>query len=98
MKKYFISTIVALVAFPAMLWAKVMPDGYYNAAQNKTGQALLTALYNIIQSHTKLSYGDVLSFMKTKDLDANNHIIDMYSTAVYGPNDNGTSASNVGEG
>ena len=98
MKKYFISTIVALVAFPAMLWAKVLPDGYYNAAQNKTGQALLTALYNIIQSHTKLSYGDVLSFMKTKDLDTNNHIIDMYSTAVYGPNDNGTSASNVGEG
>ncbi len=98
MKKYFICTIVVLVAFPAMLWAKVMPDGYYNAAQNKTGQALLTALYNIIQSHTKLSYGDVLSFMKTKDLDANNHIIDMYSTAVYGPDDNGSSASNVGEG
>ncbi len=98
MKKYFICTIVVLVAFPAMLWAKVMPDGYYNAAQNKTGQALLTALYNIIKSHTKLSYGDVLSFMQTKDLDENNHIIDMYSTAVYGPDDNGSSASNVGEG
>ena len=97
MKKYFISTMVALIAFPAMLLASV-PNGYYNNAVNKTGQALLTALYDIIQSHTKLSYGDVLSFMQTKDLDENNHIIDMYSNAVYGPNDNGTSASNVGEG
>ena len=98
MKKYFITIIVAIIAFPAMLLAKEMPAGYYNAAQNKTGEALLTALYNIIHSHTKISYGEVLSFMKTKDLDANNHIIDMYSTAVYGPNDNGSSASNVGEG
>ena len=98
MKKYFITIIVAIIAFPAMLLAKEMPAGYYNAAQNKTGEALLTALYNIIHSHTKLSYGQVLSFMQTKDLDANNHIIDMYSTAVYGPNDNGSSASNVGEG
>lgn len=98
MKKYFISTLVALFALPMMLSAKVMPNGYYNNAVNKTGQALLTALYDIIQSHTKLSYGDVLSFMQTKDLDANNHIIDMYSTAVYGPDDNGSSATDVGEG
>lgn len=97
MKKYFISTMVALIAFPAMLLASV-PTGYYNAAQNKTGEALLTALYNIIKNHTKLSYSKVLSFMQAKDLDENNHIIDMYSNAVYGPNDNGTSASNVGEG
>ena len=97
MKKYFISAIVALIAFPAMLLASV-PTGYYNTAQNKTGEALLTALYNIIKNHTKLSYGQVLTFMQKKDLDANNHILDMYSTAVYGPNDNGSSASNVGEG
>lgn len=98
MKKYFISTLVALFALPMMLSAKVMPTGYYNNAVNKTGQALLTALYDIIKSHTKLSYGDVLSFMQTKDLDENNHIIDMYSTAVYGPDDNGSSATDVGEG
>ena len=98
MKKFFITTIVALLAFPAVLLAEEMPVGYYNNASGKTGEALLTALYNIIKSHTKLSYGDVLNFMKTKDLDAKNHIYDMYSTAVYGPNDNGSSASNVGEG
>ena len=97
MKKYFISTLVALIAYPVMMLASV-PAGYYNAAQNKTGEALLTALYNIIKTHTKLSYGQVLTFMQKKDLDANNHILDMYSTAVYGPNDNGSSASNVGEG
>ena len=97
MKKYFISTMVALIAFPAMLLASV-PTGYYNAAQNKTGEALLTALYNIIKNHTKLSYGKVLSFMQAKDLDENNHIIDMYSNAVYGPNDNGSGANNVGQG
>ena len=98
MKKFFITTIVALLAFPAVLLAKEMPAGYYNNASGKTGEALLTALHNIIKSHTKLSYGDVLSFMKSKDLDANKHIYDMYSTAEYGPNDNGSSASNVGEG
>ena len=97
MKKYFISTMVALIAFPAMLLASV-PTGYYNAAQNKTGEALLTALYNIIKNHTKLSYSKVLSFMQAKDLDENNHIIDMYSNAVYGPNDNGSGANNVGQG
>ena len=97
MKKYFISTIVALIAFPVMMLASV-PTGYYNAAQNKTGEELLTALYNIIKTHTKLSYGQVLTFMQKYDLDENNHILDMYSTAVYGPNDNGSSASNVGEG
>ena len=97
MKKYFISTMVALIAFPAMLLASV-PTGYYNAAQNKTGEALLTALYNIIKNHTKLSYGKVLSFMQAKDLDENNHIIDMYSNAVYGPNDNASGANNVGQG
>ncbi len=97
MKKYFISTLVALIAFPAMLLASV-PTGYYNAAQNKTGEALLTALYNIIKNHTKLSYSKVLSFMQAKDLDENNYIIDMYSNAVYEPNDNGSSANNVGQG
>ena len=97
MKKYFISTMVALIAFPAMLLASV-PTGYYNAAQNKTGEALLTALYNIIKNHTKLSYSKVLSFMQAKDLDENNHIIDMYSNAVYGPNDNASGANNVGQG
>ncbi len=97
MKKYFISTIIALIAFPAMLLASV-PTGYYNTAQNKTGEALLTALYNIIKNHTKLSYNKVLSFMQAKDLDENNHIIDMYSNAVYGPNDNASGANNVGQG
>ena len=97
MKKYFISTMVALIAFPAMLLASV-PTGYYNAAQNKTGEALLTALYNIIKNHTKLSYSKVLSFMQAKDLDENNHIIDMYSNAVYEPDDNASGANNVGQG
>ena len=97
MKKYFISTLVALIAYPAMMLASV-PAGYYNSAQNKTGEALLTALYNIIKSHTKLSYSQVLTFMQKYDLDENNHIYDMYSNAVYGPNDNASGANNVGQG
>ena len=98
MKKYFISMIVALVAFPAMLMASAMPNGYYNNAQNKTGEALLTALYNIIHSHTKLSYNNVRDLMKVIDLDENSHIYDMYSNAQYSASDFSGSANNIGQG
>lgn len=98
MKKYFISTMVALIAFPAMLLASAMPNGYYNNAKNKTGQSLLTALYGIITNHTQLSYNQVRDKMKVIDLDGNGKIMDMYSNAQYEPSNFSGSANDIGQG
>jgi endonuclease I len=36
--------------------AIAQPINYYDAAQGKTGEALKTALHNIIKGHTAVSY------------------------------------------
>jgi len=56
------------------------PSDYYANALNKSDQALLTALYNIITSHTKISYDGLWDVYDDTDTDANGYYIDMYST------------------
>ena len=52
------------------------PSGYYNTAEGKTGEALQSALYNIIKNHTEYPYTDnttdVWDILKESDRDPNN--------------------------
>lgn len=56
------------------------PDGYYNNALGLSDQSLLTALYNIITSHTNIGYDNLWSAYADTDTDADGYYIDMYST------------------
>ncbi len=57
-----------------------IPNGYYDSCEGKCGQALLTALYQTIGSHTTVSYAGLLDLYQTSDVDENGKIWDMYST------------------
>lgn len=85
-------------AVTSMALAAKQPAGYYQQAQGKTGQALLSALYNIISSHTSISYNGLWTAYKTTDCDSEGYIIDMYSNVryLYGQKQ-GASYSNIGD-
>jgi hypothetical protein len=58
------------------------PDGYYDAANGKTGKELKTALFEIIKGHTVISYDGLYSAYQTTDnivVNGNNKVYDMYS-------------------
>ena len=75
------------------------PVGYYNSAVGMSDEALMTALRDIIRDHKEVSYSaGLLSAFRTVDTDSEGYIIDIYSNCRYKPNDNGSSASHVGEG
>jgi len=74
------------------------PTNYYNNAMGKSDEALMTALKNIIYSHTALSYSGLWNAFKTIDTDDQGYIIDMYSDYRYLPSEHGASASGIGEG
>ena len=58
---------------------KPCPSDYYANALNKSDQALLTALYGIITSHTNIGYNNLWSAYDDTDTDDNGYYIDMYS-------------------
>ena len=75
------------------------PVGYYNSAVGMSDEALMTALRDIIRDHKEVSYSSgLLSAFRKVDTDSEGYIIDIYSNCRYKPNDNGSSASHVGEG
>lgn len=59
---------------------KPCPSDYYANALNKSGQSLLTALYNIITSHTNIGYDGLWDAYADTDTDDRGYYIDMYST------------------
>ena len=74
-----------LLLFTALLGltaSAAVPSGYYNNAKNKSDQALMTALHNIIKGHTKRSYNNLWSDFKTTDCNGN-IIIDRYSNTQF---------------
>ncbi len=86
---------VMLVAFTA---GAAEPQGYYSAAEGKTGQALLKALEGIVGSHTTISYDGLWDLYKYADVGSDGYILDMYSTAKFKPGTNQCgSYSNVGD-
>ena len=74
------------------------PASYYNSAKGKNDEALMTALRNIIRTHTQLSYNALWNAFKSTDTDDQGYIIDMYSNCRYRPDQHGGSSSAVGGG
>lgn len=61
-------------------------DGYYQSAQNLTGDELHTELHNIIKNHTAANYGDVWNYLTQLDYSANNSDnIDLFYTGRSHP-------------
>ena len=60
-----------------------IPNGYYNAANGKTGDELKVALHNIIKGHHVVSYGGLLNAFAYTDCKPNGKIWDIYSNYEY---------------
>lgn len=56
-----------------------MPANYYNATRDLCGEDLRQALHSIISSHTEFDYGQLWGKFYQTDVDATNHIIDIYT-------------------
>ncbi len=60
-----------------------IPNGYYNAANGKTGDELKVALHNIIKGHQVVSYNGLLNAFAYTDCKPNGKIWDIYSNYEY---------------
>ena len=71
-------------------------NGYYNSAYGKTGEALKTALHNIIDDHTEISYSNVWGALRETDEDPKNpnNVILLYTGRSQGKYTNGSNADN----
>lgn len=84
--------LLSLLLGFSLLWspyaAAQPPTGYYDSAEGLTGAALRTALHNIIDNHSPLSYAALWNAFTTTDAKPGNLVWDMYSdnpggTAAY---------------
>jgi endonuclease I len=77
--------VVFLILFAWISLPAQPPTGYYDAADNKSGEALRLALHNIINNHTSLSYKELWEAFYTTDMLPNNsnQIWDMYSSCSF---------------
>lgn len=72
----FLFWLVALSIFAQI------PTGYYDAAEGKTGADLKTALFNIVSSHTQVSYTYLWTAFQYTDARPDGKVWDIYSTAT----------------
>ena len=70
------------------------PDGYYDAANGKSGEQLKSALHDIIDDHTEISYSNVWEALRETDEDPSNsnNVILLYTGRSQGKNENGGNA------
>ena len=94
MKRMF-TLLLLLVLFTNLTMFAAIPSGYYSAADNKKGSALLSALHGCIDGHTTLSYSSLENYYDDTDLTADGYIWDMYSTCKFTINDDGGSQSSI---
>lgn len=86
MKQRLLCTFCFVIA---IVWASAqIPAGYYDAAVGKSGEELRTALYQIIKTHTAVSYGDLWNSYRSTDVMPSGKVWDIYSdvpggTAAY---------------
>lgn len=84
-------TILTAFSFYNSLHAQI-PDGYYNSAENKSDQALRSALHNIIDDHNEFPYTasstdtwDILQESDADPVNSNNVILIYTRESVNGP-------------
>ena len=94
MKRTF-TFLLSLVLSANLAIFAAIPSGYYSAADNKKGAALLSALHGCIDGHTTLSYSSLENYYDDTDLTADGYIWDMYSTCKFTINDDGGSQKRI---
>jgi endonuclease I len=80
MRYYFLLFFSAL--FFTLSVQSQPPAGYYSSAENLSGAALKTALYNIINNHTVRSYDNLWTDFQTTD-NLSGNVWDMYSNCTF---------------
>lgn len=80
MKKLF---LIAGFLIGNLVYGQI-PPGYYDSAAGLDGLPLKTALYNIIDGHTSISYSNLYSAYVTTDNLPTNKVWDMYSIKADG--------------
>lgn len=80
MKRFFLTLgfFISALALTAQI-----PNGYYDAANGKTGDELKVALHNIIKGHHVVSYGGLLNAFAYTDNDGNGNVWDIYSNCIF---------------
>jgi endonuclease I len=73
-----------------------VPSGYYDSASGLSGAQLKSALHDIIDGHTTMSYSAVWEALKVLDQDPNNsaNVIEFYSGVSTPKTNNGGGADN----
>lgn len=80
--KNFYLLFVAVLLSP-FLCAQA-PSGYYNSASGKSSAELKTAMYQIIHTHTSISYGEIWDAYQKTDLRPDGKIWDIYTDIPNG--------------
>ena len=75
--------LVILFIASSLLAHAQIPSGYYNNANNKTGDALKEALHDIIKGHHVVSYSGLLDAFAYTDCKPNGKIWDIYSNYEF---------------
>lgn len=79
MKKLFTLFLLFISIF---IFAQA-PANYYNAAANKTGAELKTALSGIVENHVPRTYTNLWTDFETTDKTADSKVWDMYSNCSF---------------
>jgi len=92
MKKTFVSLTLMTVMSVMMSGLFAQPTGYYNGTENKSGDALKSALNDVISGHTVYSYFYSKEIFKLSDADPNTpgNIIQIYTGKSWPNNDYGS--------
>ena len=69
MNNLYLSLYIFFLA-SSILWSQV-PQGYYDAAENKSDQELKNALHNIIDDHQEYYYSSTTDILRESDVDPN---------------------------
>lgn len=80
-KKYL---VLSLSLFVSVFTFAQIPDGYYDNAAGLEGQALRSALHDIIDNHNSIDYGDIYDILDQTDSKPNGKVWDMYSDVPGG--------------
>lgn len=76
--------LFASILYLCTLSIAQIPQNYYSGTEGKTSYELKTALHNIIDNHTTLSYGDLYNAYRKTDSKPGNVVWDMYSDVPEG--------------
>ncbi len=73
----FIFLLIGINAFSQI------PSGYYDSAEGLEGEALRSALHNIIDNHTTVSYDDLWDVYEDSDKRSDGKVWDTYSDCTF---------------